>query len=231
MKYNIKKEILENVVKECFSVAETLKKLEIPLGGGNYQLINKLIGEYKLDITHFTGQTWSRGKILEAKVKLDDIITNKVKFSRCQLKKRLIRDGLLEYKCVECGNNGEWNGKQISLELDHINGINNDNRLENLRILCPNCHSQTPTYRIKNTNLITKESIVKTPKEVDLKTCECGKIIKKTSNMCENCWHFKNRKIQRPNIDALREELKESSYSAIGRKYGVSDNAVRKWVK
>jgi 5-methylcytosine-specific restriction endonuclease McrA len=231
MKYNIKKERLEDVVKMSFSVAETLKKLEMPLAGGNYKLINKLVNEYQIDITHFTGQTWSKGKILEGKVKLDDIITNKVKFSRSQLKKRLIRDGLLEYKCVECGNEGEWNGKPISLEMDHINGINDDNRLENLRILCPNCHSQTPTFRIKNTSLRPKEVKIKIPKEFKVKTCECGKIIQKTSKTCEDCWHIKNRKIERPNTEVLKEELKESSYSAIGRKYGVSDNTIRKWVK
>jgi Zn finger protein HypA/HybF involved in hydrogenase expression len=87
---------------------------------------------------------------LKSKVKLDDIINNRVKFSRHQLKKRLIYLGLLEYKCVKCGNNGEWMGEKLSLEIDHINGINNDNRLENLRILCPNCHSQTPTFKNKN---------------------------------------------------------------------------------
>lgn len=89
---------------------------------------------------------------LKSKVKLDDIITNKVKFSRHQLKKRLLHDGLLEYKCsnIKCGNTGEWLGEKISLELDHINGVNDDNRIENLRILCPNCHSQTPTYKNKN---------------------------------------------------------------------------------
>lgn len=87
--------------------------------------------------------------LLKSKVLLEDIITNKVKFSTGQLKKRLLYDGILEYKCVKCANEGEWMGEAISLELDHINGDNNDNRLENLRILCPNCHSQTPTFRNK----------------------------------------------------------------------------------
>ena len=88
--------------------------------------------------------------LLKSKIKLNEIINNKVKFSRCQLKKRLIYSGLLEYKCVKCNNTGEWMGEKISLEIDHINGVNDDNRLENLRILCPNCHSQTPTFKNKN---------------------------------------------------------------------------------
>jgi DNA-directed RNA polymerase subunit RPC12/RpoP len=87
--------------------------------------------------------------LLKSKIPLDDIITNKVKFSTMQLKKRLVYENILEYKCVKCGNEGEWMGETISLELDHINGDNNDNRIENLRIMCPNCHSQTPTFRNK----------------------------------------------------------------------------------
>ena len=85
--------------------------------------------------------------LLKSKIPLDDILTNKVKFSTGQLKKRLVYDNILEYKCCKCGNEGEWLGQLISLELDHINGDNDDNRLENLRIMCPNCHSQTPTFR------------------------------------------------------------------------------------
>jgi hypothetical protein len=89
--------------------------------------------------------------ILKSKVPLEDILSNKVKFSRGQLKKRLLIDGLLQYKCYDetCTLTTEWNGKVISLELDHINGVNDDNQLDNLRLLCPNCHSQTPTFRNK----------------------------------------------------------------------------------
>ena len=65
------------------------------------------------------------------------------------LKERLVKEKYLEYKCAECGIT-EWNGKPLSLHLDHINGINNDHRIENLRFLCPNCHSQTNTYAGKN---------------------------------------------------------------------------------
>ena len=67
-----------------------------------------------------------------------------------RLKQRLINEGKLEYQCALCGNIGEWNGELLILQLDHINGINNDHRIENLRFLCPNCHSQTNNFSGKN---------------------------------------------------------------------------------
>ncbi len=88
--------------------------------------------------------------LFKSKVPLEDIITNKVPFSdNTSLKKRLIHEGLMINECDECGNDGVWNDKPITLELDHKNGDRFDNRLKNLRLLCPNCHSQTPTFRKK----------------------------------------------------------------------------------
>lgn len=63
-----------------------------------------------------------------------------------RLKVRLVNEGIKDYKCVRCGNQGEWMGEKLVLQLDHINGINNDHRLENIRFMCPNCHSQTKTF-------------------------------------------------------------------------------------
>ncbi len=68
-------------------------------------------------------------------------------YPRHRLKERVINQNLIDYKCCECGNNGEWMGKKLPLILDHINGKNNDNRLENLRFVCSNCDSQLPTYK------------------------------------------------------------------------------------
>ena len=80
---------------------------------------------------------------------LEDILNGKhPQYPTSKLSARLVKEGLKKYKCEECGIN-KYNGKHISLELDHINGNNNDHSLNNLRLLCPNCHSQTPTYRSK----------------------------------------------------------------------------------
>ena len=78
------------------------------------------------------------------------LIDNSTYYNRTSLKARLFKSNLLENKCIECGIGSIWNGKKLVLHLDHINGKYNDNRIENLRILCPNCHSQTDTYSGKN---------------------------------------------------------------------------------
>lgn len=85
--------------------------------------------------------------VVGAKIELDDILVENSTYQNIsRLKKRLLKEKKIEYKCVECGNDGDWMGKKLTLQLDHKNGIHNDNRLENLRLLCPNCHSQTETY-------------------------------------------------------------------------------------
>ena len=80
---------------------------------------------------------------------LEKVLTKDSEYNRTKLKERLVKEGLKEYKCECCGIT-EWNGKPLALQLHHINGIHNDNRLENLQLLCPNCHSYTDTYRAKN---------------------------------------------------------------------------------
>jgi 5-methylcytosine-specific restriction endonuclease McrA len=106
----------------------------------------KKLGCYK------TNQYWSRGKTrlsddrIKSKYKLEEIFIEDSRVMRAQIKNILIKEKLIEYVCSECGQNGNWNGKVLSLQIDHINGIRNDNRLSNLRFLCPNCHSQTSTF-------------------------------------------------------------------------------------
>lgn len=136
---DITKEIFIKVCNNSKSMAKAAEELELP-----FMTFKRMAIKLNCYNTNQSGKG-----LLKSKVLLEDIITNKVKFSTGQLKKRLLYDGILENKCVKCDNEGEWMGEPISLELDHINGDNDDNRLENLRILCPNCHSQTPTFRNK----------------------------------------------------------------------------------
>jgi Zn finger protein HypA/HybF involved in hydrogenase expression len=150
------KDNMEPIVNESKSLKEVLEKMGLKAAGGNYQVIKDYISKYEFSIEHFETikEKNERTGFKTIEKTLESILVENSSYSRQPLKIRLIKEKLLEYKCVSCGNTGEWNGKPISLQLDHENGINNDNRIENLRFLCPNCHSQTPTYAGKNKNSI-----------------------------------------------------------------------------
>jgi len=120
----------------------------------------------------------------------------------------------------------------IPLEIHHIDGNPKNHKLGNLQILCPNCHDQTDNYCGKNKTSVLKKNKIKF-KKLKIKKkyyCKCGVEIKKQSKSCINCYHKKTRKIKRPNKKILMRELKNSNYTQIGKKYGVSDNSIRKWV-
>lgn len=139
-------------VKNNHSVAGVLRDIGLKAVGGNYKTVKNYIEEYNLDTSHFTGQGWNVNNKanLNNKMPLSEaLVENSPYKSTSNLKRRLVNEGLLEYKCNVCGI-ATWLGKEISLHLDHVNGVNNDNRIENLRLLCPNCHSQTSTYCGKN---------------------------------------------------------------------------------
>ena len=211
------KENIENIVSTSTCASEVLKKLNICVGGDNWKTLEKYIKLYEINTSHF--KKVSGGK--KNKKSLDEILIQDSSYSRTELKKRLYKDGLLEKKCCMCGQGENWNGMKISLILDHINGVNNDNRLENLRIVCPNCNAGLDTFAGKNTKRVK-----------DFNFCECGSIISKQSNRCNKCVGIKERrKVERPSLEELKKEVEEFGYSAVGRKYGVSDNAIRKWLK
>ena len=142
------KEDYENAVKDSFSIAEVCRKLNIKPVGGNYRTINIAIKKYNLDISHFTGQGWNVGLKFQPSPAqpINDILKRNSTYQAYKLKKRLLNEGIKEHKCECCGLS-EWLGEPIPLELHHINGDNTDNRLENIQILCPNCHAKTDTYR------------------------------------------------------------------------------------
>jgi len=140
------------IVAKSKSLTEVIGKMGLKAAGGNYQVIKNYISKYELNIDHFESIIDKNNRIgfKTNATPIENILTVNSTYSRQHLKIRIIKNKLIEYKCIECGNIGEWNGKKLSLQLDHENGINNDNRLENLRFLCPNCHSQTATYAGKN---------------------------------------------------------------------------------
>ena len=143
------KDELEKLVKESSSYVEMMKKLGYKCKGGNanIRLKNKVL-EYGIDTSHFKGKAHGTSNTIIYLLK-DILVENSKYNNNYSLKKRLLKEKLLEYKCYICGISS-WLGKLLSLQLDHINGVNNDNRIENLRLLCPNCHSQTDTFSGRN---------------------------------------------------------------------------------
>ena len=123
-----------------------------PYGSNGRTQIKKRCNELGISTEHITGKiTRSSDFYSHPKYTLDEILVENSSYSnRAKLKERLLRQNRLDYKCAICGNTGLWLNKELSLQLDHINGINNDNRIENLRFLCPNCHSQTQTFSGRN---------------------------------------------------------------------------------
>ena len=148
-RYTYSEQELREAVKNSTSIRQVLEKLDIVPAGGNYQTTNRRIQKLNIDTSHFTGQAWNKGKIIGPKRSIEEYLKEDSVVQSFKLKGRLIAEGLKEHKCECCGIT-EWNGKPAPIELDHINGNHHDNRLENLRILCPNCHAQTDTYRGKN---------------------------------------------------------------------------------
>lgn len=141
------KENLEQLLHESKSYSNFLDKIGYSKSGNGYKFTKKYLDDIGVSYVFLSSKRWSSVEIAKENV----FVENK-SFTNKDLKKKILKYKLLEYKCVgeNCGNTGEWLGKPIALQLDNKNGVHNDNRIENLRFLCPNCHSQTDTYAGKN---------------------------------------------------------------------------------
>lgn len=217
--WKIPKNNFLKLISESNSISEAIRKLGMDCRtGGAYKTIKKRIDEENIDTSHIgTIKTSPYGK---SSIPLEKVLVKNSSYSRNSLKKRLLKERLLENKCGVCGMEPTWQGNKLVLVLDHINGINNDNRLENLRLLCPNCNSQTDTFAGRNGKIINN-------------CVDCGKEIANQSMRCRPCAatvsNYRNRKVKnRPNKESLLLDISNLGYTGTGRKYNVSDNAIRK---
>lgn len=195
--------------------------------------------EYPIDKR--TGKYGYSGK---AKYDLNEILIEDSMYSNMKwLFQRLKNERGWEHKCSVCGLL-EWNGKPIPLEIDHINGVHSDNRIENIRAICPNCHAQTHNYKGKNMQICkSKPPPSEEPKEPQEpkppNLCTgCNKEIMHRHQRCNQCnakHKFETgvaRKVQdRPSYEQLLDDIANMSIVKVGQKYGVSDNAIRKWIR
>ena len=142
-------EELKDALASSISYRQILDKLGVAPSGGNYATLRKAIAHFNLDTSHLKGQGWNKGQNFGPKRPIEDYLSNKYSCSSHRLRKRLIQENFFEAKCYSCEQT-EWLGNPIPLELEHIDGNHQNNTLENLTILCPNCHAFTSTYRGKN---------------------------------------------------------------------------------
>lgn len=203
------KDKLKSLIENSVTYTEVLKKLNLRAAGGNFNTLKKYISKYNIDINHFKTDEVRINKLknhteLFLKKELKEYLIENSNYGRGHLKNRLYSEGLKERKCEICGQDEYWFGKKMSLILDHINGVWNDNRIENLRIVCPNCNSTLDTHCRKPPINDTREMV---------------KI------------RINQRKVERPEYEVLINQVEQLGYSAVGRIYGVSDNSIRKWIK
>ena len=223
MKYDWSKERIESVIKDCDSLSQVLDKLNIPKSGNNSATLRRKLEEYNIDYSHFTyGVKQKKG--VENYIPVTEYLGTGKYIQTSKLKEKLFKEGLKKNECEnpKCPcKNGYWLNNPLVCQLHHINGDNSDNRLENLQMLCPNCHSQTDNY-CGQAN--------KAPKYF----CEkCGKEKKtKTARYCPECASKLKHKVTHPEKDDLINSFKElNSFKLVGQLYGVSDNTIRKWCK
>lgn len=209
------------------NLSDAVRRLKLGSGHGNRQTISRYIKKYGIDTSHFSwtmNTSGLRNHVIGTTINLSDILVEHSTYcDTSKLKQRLYAGGLKTPICEKCGQDEWWNGEKISLILDHINGTHDDNRIENLRIICPNCSATLDTNGGKN------RKIDKRPPSV----CTCGSIKHYKSERCNSCNNKLriSKHITRPELPILLQSIEELGYCGTGRKYGVSDNTIRKWVK
>lgn len=219
---------LRELVNSCLSYRELIQKCGYKSGNGNnIATIKRRLERCGISTSHFQ----ARGHIGITRSN-DNVFCKDSTAGQQVLKRWYIKLNCVPYECNVCGIS-EWEGQPLTLQLDHINGDNTDNRLENLRWLCPNCHSQTDTFcgKQKRKNHWTRYGI--TTVEQDNYCIDCGRKISKTAIRCLTCDRLLQRRVERPTKEELEALLIScnGNFREVGRKYGVTDNAIRKWCK
>ncbi|CAN5580664.1 hypothetical protein BH10ACT11_BH10ACT11_08080 [soil metagenome] len=217
------------------SWSEVLRELGYVSAGGNDLTVKKYVAKWRIDTAHFTPSAapeealrrYAAGLV----VPLDEVAVVNSTYPRASLKRRLYAEGIKRPVCECCGQGEVWTGKRMAMILDHINGVPNDHRLHNLRILCPNCAATLDTHcgaknrRRRKLNCVVCGAEFQ-PKKRNQRCCsrECGQSLGAEAGASL-------RRVIRPPYEQLVAEIQETSYEAVGRRYGFSGNAIRKWVR
>jgi hypothetical protein len=212
--------------------SQALRLLGLRAAGGNHAVIKQWAARWGISTDHFAPYAHVGAHLRRERIPLEDILVEGSNYTRRSLKQRLFEEGLKARACELCGQGESWRGQRMSLIIDHVNGVHDDNRLENLRIVCPNCAATLPTHCSRN----LPRSVCPT----------CSREFRRRSGRqrycSQKCWQAspecraakskaRRRKVERPSYEQLLADLRELSWVAVGAKYGVSDNAVRKWLR
>ena len=225
-------EAVRTAVAASASYAEVLRRLGLRAAGGNHRTVRKYVEDiWRIPTDHFERHA-ALATMPRRAVPLEDVLVAGSTYHRGHLKRRLLAEGFKQPICEMCGQGETWRGRRMALVLDHINGTHDDHRLENLRILCPNCNATLDTHCGRH----------KTRKHHDRPCPVCADVFRPTTGGQRYCSAScagrgeRNRRAQvsrrhaeRPPYDQLVAEIETLGYAAVGRRYGVSDNAIRKW--
>ena len=239
-----------SLIKESSSLKDVCLKANISITTGNYDTLKRIIKEENIDISHF------KRNVIGSKCVAKPIfyyLNKNITITAFKLKNKILKEGIKEYRCEKCKRT-EWEGEKIPLELHHINGDKTDNRLENLQLLCPNCHTLTENFGGKNQKINIKEKTIKKNKinifydnilndindglsinELCLKYDKTRRymfyVLKKLNidkNMIRDDKH-KICKISEDDFERTKKLMKEhKNYTKVGKILGLSDNAISK---
>jgi hypothetical protein len=236
MAWRYTREEVEDAISRSYSWAETLRLLGLRAAGGNFGTLKKYATKWGIATDHFDPYRFQRtAPRSKQPTPLEDILVEGSTYSRNHLKERLFSEGVKARRCEICGQGETWRGRLMALILDHINGVGDDHRLENLRIVCPNCAATFDTHcGRKNLSPVKYRRCAR---------CQAKFIVRYgkqryCSRQCGIRWDRSKvrgrpqphlRRVDRPTYMQLLEEIEELGYEGTGRTYGVSGNAIRKW--
>jgi hypothetical protein len=213
-------EIFKKIVNESYSRTDFFKKLDMLPRGAKFKTFNKIVKKHNIDVSHFK----SLGQINKERLEFskEDVLTKMLipDTHNKQIKKYILKFDIIPYICGICNCTSTWNNLPLTLQLDHINGNPTDNRLDNLRFLCPNCHSQTLTFSGRNK-----------PKSKPPICPLCQSPVHRKDRHCIKCSHIFSLKIDWPNDADLSKLVWTKPLIKLGLELGVSDNAIRKRCK
>jgi Zn finger protein HypA/HybF involved in hydrogenase expression len=219
--WKISREDMYKITSAHNSLADILRYFGLHAGAGNYKTLKNRLKEDDIDYSHIKlGLNSNKGRKSIIKKSVLEYLKPHSTMKSSRLKERLLDQNVLENKCSKCGQEPIWDSKPLVLQLDHINGDSSDNRIENLRILCPNCHTQTSTFAGR--------------KMKQHHNClSCHKSITRGSTYCIKCSNQNKSQHQQTKIiwsasEELIKSTNEFGFCEIGRRLGVSDNAIRK---